>query len=251
MKRLLALVLFAIAAACGSPDSKLIVEPIQPPAEAPLSESRPPRVVIYGGYGVWAADILDTKYHVEQMGIAVDVVTSLSGVDYEKYAALIMPGGNAVKIGSGIGATQRDRLKQAILGGLNYLGHCAGGFFVGSWSSYYLKLIPQKLDYPSFYYSGETLSINRNTMMDGSLRHILYYGGPDLTPVAGKPLARYSNGQVSMVEFMAGKGLVIVTGGHPEASQITVNALGLTDPDGYDDAVERPLIRAIVNGKAL
>ena len=240
--------LFLILSACGSDKALEQVAPVQ---EAPQSEGRPPRVVMYSGYGVWTADVLDTKYHLDQMGIPVDVVSKLQGVDYEKYAAFIMPGGNAIRQGWGIGYSERERLKKAILGGMNYLGHCAGAFLVGSWSNYYLKLIPQKLDYNSLYYAGDDLVMDVGTLWDGSKRDMLYYGGPDLSPVAGKVLARYSTGEVSMVQFTAGKGLVVLTGGHPESSQITINALGLRDSDGYDDAVERPLIRAVVNGKGL
>lgn len=253
MKFVSLLLLCAALFGCGAPETPQVVPaPVaEVPQEQPQSEARPPRVVMYSGYGVWAADVLDIKYHLDQMGIPADVVSSLKGVNYELYSAFIMPGGNAVKEGSGIGSAERDRLKKAILGGLNYLGHCAGAFFVGSWSSYYLKLIPQKLDYNRLYYSGKEMVMDLNTMMDGSKRDILYYGGPDLTPVTGKVLAKYSTGETSMVQFTAGMGLVVLTGGHPESSQITINALGLRDSDGYDDVIERPLIKAVVNGKGL
>lgn len=113
----------------------------------------------------------------------------------------------------------------------------------GDYGSWGLKLSPVAYDYPSF---GAILTMSQHQMLlSGGVRYVLFYGGPDLDG-HGQVIATYRNGAASIVQFRHGKGLVVLTGGHPEVSQSTINALGLTDQDGSDAALEESLIKAVV-----
>jgi glutamine amidotransferase-like uncharacterized protein len=190
---------------------------------------------------------VDIKNHLKAMAIPYDAVTSIVSTDFSQYAALIVPGGNSLTEYNSLGSA-RTKIGDAIKDGLGYLGHCAGAFLTGDYGSWGLKLVPKAIDYPSFYYSGTELAMSKHSLASGEVRYILYYGGPDLSGL-GETIATYRNGATSIVQLRVGKGLMVLTGGHPESSQATIQSLGLTDPDGDDAALEHKLIDAVVSSQ--
>lgn len=181
------------------------------------------------------------------MAIPYDAVTSIVSTDFSQYAALIVPGGNSLTEYNALGSA-RTKIGDAIKDGLGYLGHCAGAFLTGNYGSWGLKLIDYGIDYPGFFYSGTELAMSQHHLANGEIRYILYYGGPDLSGL-GETIATYRDGSASIIQLRVGKGLMVLTGGHPEASQATIKALGLTDPDGDDAALEHKLIDAVVSSQ--
>jgi len=217
------------------------------PTPSPTIGLRP--VLLYTGGGSWAPEIDDIKRQLSSLHIPFYAVTSLKGVEYNRFAAIIMGGGKASVQSQAIGSGELARLRTAVNNGLNYLGHCAGAFLVGDYGSWGLKLVPLVIDYPSFY-PNISLGISSHKMKccGQTSRYVLYYGGPDLDPVGGSILATYANGAASIVQLRVGRGLVVLTGGHPEVSENTKQALGVVDPDGVDSELEIKLIRAVVDG---
>src|SRR5438094_106643 len=49
-----------------------------------------------------------------------------------RYRLLIVPGGNFVQMGDSLTVSTTSNVRNAVKGGLNYLGLCAGGFLAGS-----------------------------------------------------------------------------------------------------------------------
>lgn len=156
-----------------------------------------------------------------------------------------MGGGQAKSRLSTIEATEEERLRQAIESGLGYLGHCAGAFMAGTYSGWGLRLSPAAYDYPAF---GAITTMSQHQLAAGGVRYVLFYGGAELSG-HGSVIATYRNGEPSITQFRYGKGLVVLTGGHPEVSQATINALGLSDQDGDDSVLEHQLIRAVVTNE--
>jgi hypothetical protein len=234
--------------ACGHQEVGAVeaATPVPSPTNEVISTTK--KVLLWAGPGVWTNDAQDLKARLSSMGVAYDSVTSFADVEFNKYVAVIMPGGWAPTQGSAIAKADQERLKLAVSNGLNYLGHCAGGFLLGNYYTQYLDFFDVGLDYPRFFYQGHHVYMNKQTLWDGTSRYILYDYGPDLTPIPGKVLGRYSNGATSIVELNYGKGLMIATGGHPEVSQATIRSEGVYDPDGDDSRVEKALIQAVVTG---
>lgn len=202
------------------------------------ASGRPQRVVIYSGPGTWGEEVNAAKKNAEALGLQVDVRSSLSGVDYNQYSALIMPGGNSLTEYNGLGGNEANRLKQAINGGLNYMGHCAGAFLAGR-----LGIINGMPDYPSSnYYGGGAQVTVDNTIKwgAGGTRDMLFYGGPDLTGF-GKELAEHPSGASTIISNDYGQGHLILTAGHPGVT-------GPDDKDGSDAQLYQQLIRAIAAG---
>lgn len=200
------------------------------------ASGRPQRALLYAGQGVWGTEVQETKENLEALGIQYDVVTNLSGVDYAKYGAVIWPGGNAGTQNAGVSATEETRLKQAIQGGLNYLGHCAGAFIVGTYSSGF-GMLP---GVPGV--RGTDQIVRQETMWDGTKRDVTFYGGPtDLSVYGGRSLAKFDDGGSSIQSTNYGQGHMILTAGHPG-----VETAG--DRDGADDDLHQMLIKAVLGG---
>lgn len=202
---------------------------------------RPQRVVIYGG-AAWAGEAQDARDNLASMGIQADIVSSLSGVDYSKYAALFMPGGNAGTEANAIGASELNRLKQAINGGLNYIGNCAGTFLTGSFG-YGLGLFRTTIDYPQ---QNSNVGHPAIKLWDGTTRNLDLEGGPGLNAVqketGGRILGTWANGEVGIMSTHYGQGYIILDAFHPGMGG------GSGDPDGSDDEMWKKLLLAAVQG---
>lgn len=229
------------------------IPPTVLPDPAPTSwVSYAPTALLWIPEGTWEEDIWDLPMRLRAMGVRFDTVSTLKGVDYTKYRAIIVPGGWAPTMAATTTAAQRNALVAAVKNGLNYLGHCAGGFLAGKGYGYPgFRFFNVAFDYPKFFYQGRKLEINRNTFADGTTRHLLYYWGPDLSPVVSLSpgsvvIGRFDNGAVSVVSTRFGKGRVVITAEHPESDQTTIESLGLTDPDGDDGATEKQLIEMVM-----
>lgn len=207
-----------------------------PAANGLAATGRPQRALLYAGQGVWGTEVTETKENLEALGIQYDVVSSLSGVDYNKYGAIIWPGGNAGTQNAGVSSAEEARLEQAIQGGLNWLGHCAGAFIAGTYSSGFGML-------PGVPGVRETGQITRQeTLWTGEKRDITFYGGPtDLSVYGGRSLAKFDDGGSSIQSVNYGQGRMILTAGHPG-----VETGG--DRDGADDDLHQMLIKAVLAG---
>lgn len=215
-------------------------------AQAPAG-GRPNRVLMFAGGGTWSAEVADTEANLRAMGIQYDKVATLSGVDYSKYGAVFFPGGNAGPQWNAISGSEASRLKQAISGGLNYLGNCAGAFLAGQWGGG-LGLTNTLIDYPQKSYPGGGAQVATPVKFNwnGQTRDIDFYGGPGLDAVVrnsnAKVLATFAGtGEAGIVSFNYGQGHVLLNAFHP-------GMIAPGDRDGSDDEIMRQLIQAAVTG---
>jgi hypothetical protein len=209
------------------------------------------KVIVYNGAD-WTSEANDMAKQIRAMGYQVDLVSNLSGVNYDQYAAVFMPGGNAGTEASAIGQGELRRLSAAVNSGLNYFGSCAGAFLAGSYGANSLGLVNKAFDYPTGSFS-QTHSQTHDTVVDAGLLQavggqknfdILQYGGPAVGGVAGaKTLVQYPDGEASIIEAMHGQGMVILTGGHP-------GVLHSTDPTNQvdDTVLFDALAKAVITG---
>lgn len=231
----------------GMPARSGIASPRSPagPQMLPAMQAggRPQKALIFTGSGTWSSEISAIKNNLDSLGIGYETTSNLSGVDYSGYGAIIFPGGQATTQYNAIGSYEASRLKEAIGGGLNYYGACAGAFLAGEYGSWGLGIIDEALNYPSqvYYGGGGQVETNMNLKWGNDpSQGILFYGGPGLEGV-GTTLAEFDSGEDSIVSTDYGSGHIILSAGHPGVE-------GPGDQDGADDQVLRDLLSAVVQG---
>jgi hypothetical protein len=84
----------------------------------------------------------------------------------------------------------------------------------------------------------------------GGSRRLVWWGGPWTPEWKGGVVARYASGEPAISQKMAGKGLVIIAGPHPEAPQSWRNTAGF-DSDGLDYPVFLDMVHAALEQKPL
>src|SRR5262249_42117581 len=96
----------------------------------------PPIILLFNGSGTSPNDvaafekILDENHY----GYAEANSRQLNGMSESQlraYRLLIVPGGNFEQIGNGLTPNATANIRNAVHGGLNYLGICAGAFLAG------------------------------------------------------------------------------------------------------------------------
>src|SRR5215468_1239174 len=115
-----AMVVAALLAACQGP----------PARRAPI--------LLYRGAGTSPNDVAALEDLLRREGLDYAAVDAADLDDGRLRAArlLIVPGGNFLDMGRGLGAGTPARLRGAVHAGLGYLGICAGAFLAGGAPDY-------------------------------------------------------------------------------------------------------------------
>ncbi len=168
-----------------------------------------------------------------------------------KYHLLIIPGGNFEQIGNSLTLSTTANIRNAVLGGLNYLGICAGAFFAGNSPYNGLNLTSG----PQFaFYAAEARGIRKAavpiTTPAGLTLDQYWEDGPQLTGW-GAVIGKYPDGTPAIVEGNVGKGWVILTGIHPEAPASWRGGMNFRTPVNLDNTYAATLIRAALNRESL
>ena len=167
------------------------------------------------------------------------------------YRLLIVPGGNFVDIGNGLGAATPARLRTATGRGLNYLGICAGAFFAGH-SPYNGLNLTSGVRFP--FYGAEDHGIRKTALAistpEGPTLDQYWEDGPQLGGW-GDVVAKYPDGTPAVVQGRFGDGWVILTGIHPEAPDSWRRGLTFRTPADASHAYAATLIDAALNRRRL
>lgn len=164
---------------------------------------------------------------------------------------LIIPGGNFEKMGNGLAPETSANIREAVAGGLNYLGVCAGAFFVGNSPYNGLNLTGGVM---FKFYALEAQGVRKSAVAITSLglpaRDHYWEDGPELSGW-GDAVARYPDGTPAVAEGAFGKGWMVLTGIHAEAPESWRRGLRFATPIDEDKAYAADLIRAALNGTVL
>jgi glutamine amidotransferase-like uncharacterized protein len=167
------------------------------------------------------------------------------------YRLLIIPGGNFIDMGNGLGSNTTANIRNAVRGGLNYLGICAGGLLAGDSPSNSLNLA-------SGVRFGFYAAVNRGVHKAAvtitcvgtpALEHY-WEDGPNFTGW-GAVVGKYPDGTPAIVEGKSGMGRVILCGVHPEAPTSWRRGMNFTTPASVDNAYAGKLIDAALHGTSL
>jgi hypothetical protein len=210
-------------------------------------------VLIFIGTGTTAGDDTAVKSLVSSAGLAYNTVNSsqLDAMTVSQllaYRLFIMPGGNALTIGSALTKNAAATVHNAVSQGLNYLGFCAGSFFAGADTYHNFANLTGGTWYNVYSNSGRgtgkeaiLISFPSGTKLD-----IYWQDGPDLSGW-GSIVGKYPTGQPAITEGYSGKGFVLLCGVHPEATAGWRYGMNFTTPLDVDLAFAKTLLTAALN----
>jgi len=179
-------------------------------------------ILLFNGRGTSANDVaaVESVLRDVHLGYATANSEQLGGMTESQlraYRLLIVPGGNFVEIGMGLTPTTVTNVRNAVHGGVNYLGICAGAFFAGN-SPYNGLNLTSGVRFP--FYAAEARGIRKAAVeiaIAGAPSIEQYWeDGPQLTDW-GDAVAKYADGTVAVAQGKFGNGWVVLLGTHPEA----------------------------------
>ena len=222
------------------------------PTPSPATE-----VLLFNGSGVSTSDWQTTEEIVKSQSLSYRLVNSaqLNAMTLDEMASfgvMVVPGGSGGTITSGLTPETRLRVRKAVRErGLGYVGFCAG-----AWVAVGPEATTDKVaSYGMAIAAGAVLdlylpggfepvaAIVEVFFPDQSHRNLVWWGGPITPEWQNGVIARYETGDPAISQTWAGKGLVLVSGPHPEAPEGWRATAG-NDPDGLDYDIAIDLIQA-------
>jgi hypothetical protein len=199
-------------------------------------------VLVFTGDGTWGTEIADLEALLGTHGVTYQEATSaqldaMSAQDMAAFGVIYIPGGEGgTEAGNTLPQTHANLRTAVQQLGVSYVGFCAGAFVAvapaptgGGDVSYGFGVVDGPvLDYYTGPGTDQTYEQTLESYPDGTSENILWYGGP-VTPPVGV-IARYPTGDPAISEMWSGKGLVLIGGVHPDLSQASLDALGVS-PD--------------------
>lgn len=216
----------------------------------------PAQILLFSGTGTSANDVQAIGSLLAERGLEYHTIDSahlkaLSLDELHAYRLLIVPGGNFEDMGKALDRATSVRVREAVQGGLNYLGVCAGAFLAGD-SPYNGLDLTDGVRFS--FYSAETRGIRKAAVRITSpgFAPIDHYweDGPELSGW-GHPVARYPDGKPAVVEGHSGRGWVVLVGTHPEAPVSWRGDLEFSTPASDSLAYAIRLIEAALAGRSI
>ena len=218
-----------------------------------------PPVLLFVGTGTSSGAVAATKTILGNLKLTYATATSsqlnaMSEATMKSYKLFLMPGGDAITISKNLNKTTTTSLHNAIVNdGLHYLGICAGGFFAGSSGIYsYLNLTPVGVWFN--YYADEFKGIHKEAVEvrggDGVTLDQYWENGPQFSGW-GQVVGKYPDGTPAVTEGKSGKGWVILSAVHAEATQSWRTGMNFTTSVAVDNAYAQTLVTAALNGTSL
>ncbi|HEX9160778.1 MAG TPA: BPL-N domain-containing protein [Thermoanaerobaculia bacterium] len=217
----------------------------------PEPHSVPP-ILLFNGTGTSANDVAAVETILKNGHLRYSTVNSLqlngmSEAQLMAYRLMIVPGGNFLAIGNSLTPSTTSNIHNAVQGGLNYLGICAGAFLAGH-ASYNSLNLTSGVRFG--FYADENRGIRKAAVVIAgvgtpALEHY-WEDGPQLTGW-GAVVGKYPDGTPAIVEGTSGKGWVILSGVHPEAPAHWRRGMTFSTPASVDNAYAGKLIDAALN----
>ena len=221
----------------------------------PASDNAPP-ILLFNGSGTSVNGVAAIEKILKNNQLKYSTVNSeqLNGMSESQlmaYRLMIVPGGNYITIGNSLTTNTTTNIQNAVRGGLNYLGICAGGLLAGDAPCNSLNLTSGvRFDFYAVVNRGvHKAAVAIAGVGTASLEHY-WEDGPQFTGW-GAVVGKYPDGTPAIVEGTSGKGWVILCGVHPEAPANWRGGMTFTTPASVDNAYARTLIDAALNRTSL
>jgi glutamine amidotransferase-like uncharacterized protein len=223
---------------------------------SPPASNRAAPILLFNGAGTSPDDVAAVEAILTDNGLEYAKVDSwklnrMSAAQLMAYRLMIIPGGNFIAIGKGLTSSTTAKIHDAVQGGMNYMGICAGAFLAGHGRYNSLNLTS---GVQFRFYADESRGIRKAAVAitgigTPTLDHY-WEDGPQLTGW-GAVVGKYPDGTPAIVEGSSGKGWVILSGVHPEAPAHWRRGMTFTTPASVDHAYAATLIHAALRGTSL
>jgi len=213
------------------------------------------QVLLYDGAGSTSGGVSALTSLLKSLGYSYTTanetqMNAMTLSQYEQYKLILWPGGNSITMGAALTTKTASNIHDAIvLGGVSYLGFCAGAFMAETSSLY--NTFNLATTYFNFYNEGAIEMVNIS-FSGGTNNKIVYWDGPQLTGW-GQVIAKYPNGDPAIVQDFVGSnhGFVMISGVHPEA-QLNWDVPGYTmSNETQNNSYAKDLISAALNKTSL
>lgn len=222
----------------------------------PSESNHTPPILLFNGTGTSPNDVKAVEAILKEKRLKYATMNSrqlnrVSESQLLAYHLMIIPGGNYISMGNSLTPTTATNIHNAVQGGLNYLGICAGGFLAGNAACNNLNLT-------SGVRFGFYAEVNRGVHKTAvaianvgtpALEHY-WEDGPQFTGW-GEVVGKYPDGTPAIVEGTVGKGWVILCGVHPEAPENWRRGMNFTMPSSVANDYAGTLIDAALHGTRL
>jgi len=255
----LSLIFLIVATGCGSPNwsgTASKADPLGSP-QAQTGSGTTSTVLLFNGTGTSSTDVAAVETVLATLNLKYTTANTsqldaMTQTQLEAYKLLIVPGGNSITIGDNLSHAATTNIRNAVqVGGLHYLGICAGAFFGGS-------SIYNGLDLTSGVWFN--LYANRGKGTGKTAVNVSYpigvpldqywQDGPQLDGW-GNIVGKYPDGTSAIVEGTSGKGWVILSGIHAEAPASWRSGMTFTTTVAVDNAYAATMVTAALNGTSL
>lgn len=223
---------------------------------APPEANEAALILLVNGTGASPNDVKAVEAILKETHLKYAIVNSrqlnaMSESHLQTYRLMIIPGGNYITVGNSLTPATTTNIHNAVQGGLNYLGICAGGLLAGNAACNSLNLTS---GVRFGFYAVVNRGIHKTAVAIAgvgtpAVEHY-WEDGPQFTgwgAVAGK----YPDGTPAVVEGTCGKGWVILCGTHPEAPENWRRGMSFTTPATASHAYAGTLVDAALNGTSL
>lgn len=222
--------------------------PPGPPEAAPI--------LLVNGTGASPNDVKAVEAILKQKQLKYALVNSrqlnrMSESELLAYRLMIIPGGNYITVGNSLTPAATTNIHNAVQGGLNFLGICAGGLLAGNARCNSLNLTSGvRFGFYAVVNRGIHKTAAAITGVGTPAIECYWEDGPQFTGW-GAIVGKYPDGTPAVVEGTCGKGWVVLCGVHPEAPENWRRGLTFTTPASAAHAYAGTLIDAALNGTSL
>jgi glutamine amidotransferase-like uncharacterized protein len=213
-------------------------------------------ILLFNGTGTSQNDVAAIEEILKAKGLLYEAANSIqlnrmSESQLMSRRLIIIPGGNYITMGDSLTPVTTGRLRNAVRGGVNYLGICAGGLLAGKADCNSLNLTSGvKFNFYSIFNQGIHKAAVPITCVNTPVIEHYWEDGPEFTGW-GHVAGTYPDGTPAIVEGTFGQGLVILCGVHPEAPESWRRGMTFTSTTRDAHDYTGLLIDAALNGKQL
>jgi len=224
----------------------------------PPARSNHAPILLFTGTGTSAGDVAAVERvlahnHFEYATATSPQLNRMSASEVMAYRLIIVPGGNFIEMSASLTPRTTEKIHDAVQGGVNYLGICAGAFLAGDGQGHY-----NGVDLTSGvrfgFYDAENQGIRKAIVAVAAVNAapIEHYweDGPELSGW-GKVVGKYPDGTPAIVEGTSGQGWLILVGVHPEAPETWRRGMSFTTPASVANAYAGTLVQAALTGSSL
>ena len=222
----------------------------------PSESNHTPPILLFNGTGTSPNDVKAVEAILKERRLKYATMNSrqLNGMSESQllaYHLMIIPGGNYISMGNSLTPTTTTNIHNAVQGGLNYLGICAGGLLAGNATCNSLNLTA---GVRFGFYAEVNRGVHKAAVAIANvgtpaLEHY-WEDGPQFTGW-GEVVGKYPDGTPAIVEGTVGKGWVILCGVHPEAPENWRRRMNFTMPSSVANDYAGTLIDAALRGTRL